>query len=130
MVDPQTAPLLWTSHFMIWSEYPMNTSYVWVSLLVAFSCQLRPLVGAEYDWELVYYDGAGGQLLGLEDVAFADGVFVAVGDTNFVSLNGTDWTPVASFRPNLSRVTYGNGKFVAVGGAYVHYFGDQTGTNI
>jgi len=102
---------------------------LWHILLACFYVFNR-LHGAEYNWELVHYDGAGGQLLGLEDFAFGGGVYVAVGDTNFASLNGRDWTPVASFRPNLSRVVYANGKFVAVGGAYVHYFADQTGTNI
>src|SRR6266446_9060903 len=105
-------------HSVLAERLCMKRSLLLFRIVLICSCTFNRLPGSEYDWQRVYSDGAGGQLLGLEDFAFGGGVYVAVGDTNFASLNGKDWTPVASFRPNLSRVIYANGKFVAVGGAY------------
>jgi hypothetical protein len=58
--------------------------------------------------------------LPLADLAFGGGVFVAVGDNAaFHSLdNGATWSPgTISGMQGLSRVAYGNGRFVTFGGA-------------
>ncbi|MCC5788323.1 MAG: fibronectin type III domain-containing protein [Opitutales bacterium] len=52
------------------------------------------------------------------DVAYGDGVFVAVGDLGavFTSIDGVEWTKrSAGTNQNLRAIAYGNGTFVAVG---------------
>jgi hypothetical protein len=54
----------------------------------------------------------------LEDVVYGAGVWVAVGrgGTILTSQDGRTWTDVSVPAPLLTDVTYGNGRFVAVGG--------------
>jgi hypothetical protein len=61
-------------------------------------------------------------LLELYDVAYANGVFVAVGWDYYLytgniyhSTNGTDWVHHSTDIANVNRVVYGSGLFVAVG---------------
>jgi hypothetical protein len=50
----------------------------------------------------------------LEDIAYAEGVFVAVGSMILTSPDGSHWTPRSSTLPApLGGVAYGNGMFIA-----------------
>lgn len=63
-------------------------------------------------------DSGSGSNIRLLDVAYGNGVYVAVGDSGTIvhSTNGTSWSPVASgTSTTLTGVSYGNGLFVAVG---------------
>jgi hypothetical protein len=52
----------------------------------------------------------------LSEVAYGNGIFVAVGNTILTSPHGITWTPQSSGSDNsLSGITYGNGIFVAGG---------------
>ncbi len=59
----------------------------------------------------------------LNSITYANGIYVAVGSNGciFTSLDGESWTARGSTSYDLWDVTYGDGKFVAVGGKYGTY---------
>jgi photosystem II stability/assembly factor-like uncharacterized protein len=67
----------------------------------------------------------------LYGVSFGNNVFVAVGysATILSSSDGSSWSSRSGAEGQLDTVTYGNGKFIAVGAAYNKLFSSGDGTN-
>src|SRR2546422_187452 len=88
-----------------------------------FASEMMSLAGPpRIIWQEVYIDQPPTSffLYNLQAAAFGGGTFVAVGDSIMASTNGADWTKVVpETAQTLNGVTYGAGRFVAVGGAYV-----------
>lgn len=58
----------------------------------------------------------------LNDIAFGNGRFVAVGEKTIVSTNGLEWRITS--KTNMSSVSFGAGTFVAVGGKFAYTSSD------
>jgi hypothetical protein len=101
-----------------WTLRKKSLSGEFVLLCLCLFLKL-PTGYAEMSWQEINYKFKP-VIYGLDDVTYGKGRYVAVGDSIETSLDGLTWSTVVPLNePNLVNVIFANGKFVAVGGAYI-----------